>query len=298
MDLRTSGRKSHPPPRKTDPQFMRICQDTPQRAPKARSHLDIFPARLRRQDTVDVYARTNGVPSLLSRDWCWMRLAALSISFDPWRIDLKSIRCLIRAMVESVDAWVSTPVRSCREGLPPSSDHIPRSTSALSVGCAVSSSSGPDISRDFNEITAMANPSSNADWDTSQLPTEPGTFGSNVQQMQMQMPPQPQSLIMPQWPSMLSSQAHSSYQSLCPQPVQPIQPMSIAPLQTRISAGPTRSTSTPRKTLTDVDRKGMCQYAEDHPNSKQTEIGGGYPSTDDQATLLTRTTAMFGVDRR
>ena len=133
-------------------------------------------------------------------------------------------------------------------------------------------------------------------WSTPQLPMEPGTFGSNVQQRQM--PPQLQPLIMPQWPSMLSSQAHSSYQPLFPQPVQPIQPMSIAPLQTPISTGPTRSTSTPRKTLTDVDRKRMCQYAEDHPNSKQTEIGGAYPSTDDQATLLTCATAIFGVERR
>ncbi|KAK3612812.1 hypothetical protein LTR22_028449, partial [Elasticomyces elasticus] len=34
-----------------------------------------------------------------------------------------------------------------------------------------------------------------------------------------------------------------------------------------------RPTPTPRKTLTDLDRKRMCQYAEEHPNAKQTEIG-------------------------
>jgi hypothetical protein len=37
----------------------------------------------------------------------------------------------------------------------------------------------------------------------------------------------------------------------------------------------------PRKTLTDDDRKRMCQYAEDHPHAKQTDIG-----------------ARFGVERR
>ena len=105
-----------------------------------------------------------------------------------------------------------------------------------------------------------------------QLPMEPGAFSSGIQQRPMH--PQLQPLIMPQWPSMLSSGSHSNYQPVFPQPVQPIQPMSIRPLQTPMSATSTRSTSTPRKTLTDADRKRMCQYAEDHPNSKQTEIGG------------------------
>ncbi|KXL49797.1 hypothetical protein M433DRAFT_74713 [Acidomyces richmondensis BFW] len=51
-------------------------------------------------------------------------------------------------------------------------------------------------------------------------------------------------------------------------------------VQTPISAVSSRSGSTPRKTLTDQDRRRMCQYAEEHPNSKQTEIG-----------------AIFGVER-
>ena len=33
-------------------------------------------------------------------------------------------------------------------------------------------------------------------------------------------------------------------------------------------------TSTPRKTLTDSDRRRMCQYHEENPSVKQTEIGG------------------------
>lgn len=108
-----------------------------------------------------------------------------------------------------------------------------------------------------------------------QLPMEPSAFSGSIQQRPMHQQLQP--LVMPQWPSMLNSQAHSTYQPMFPQPVQPIQPMSIGALQTPLSATSTRSTaSTPRKTLTDLDRKRMCQYAEEHPNSKQTEIGGQY----------------------
>ena len=106
-----------------------------------------------------------------------------------------------------------------------------------------------------------------------QMAMEPNAFGSSMQQRPMHTQLQP--LIMPQWPSMLSSQSHSSFQPIL-QPVQPIQPTSIAPLQTPISATSSRSATTPRRTLTDSDRKRMCQYAEDHPNSKQTEIGGVY----------------------
>ncbi|KAF2773102.1 hypothetical protein EJ03DRAFT_265857 [Teratosphaeria nubilosa] len=56
--------------------------------------------------------------------------------------------------------------------------------------------------------------------------------------------------------------------------------MSAGPVQTPVSTLSSRSTSAPRKTLTDQDRRRMCQYAEEHPHSKQTEIG-----------------AIFGVER-
>lgn len=104
-----------------------------------------------------------------------------------------------------------------------------------------------------------------------QMPMEP-TFSSSVQPRPL--PPQLQPLIMPQWPSMLNNASHSTFQPMYPQPVQPIQPVTIGALQTPVSAVSMRSTPTPRKTLTDLDRKRMCQYAEDHPNAKQTEIGG------------------------
>lgn len=105
-----------------------------------------------------------------------------------------------------------------------------------------------------------------------QLPMEPSAFASGVQQRSMHHHLQP--LVMPQWPSMLSSQAHAPYQSMYQQPMQTMHPVSTGPLMTPLSATSTKSTSTPRKTLTDLDRKRMCQYAEEHPNSKQTEIGG------------------------
>ncbi|TKA68584.1 hypothetical protein B0A55_08379 [Friedmanniomyces simplex] len=110
-----------------------------------------------------------------------------------------------------------------------------------------------------------------------QMPMEP-TFSSTVQARPL--PPQLQPLIMPQWPSMLNNQSHSTFQPMFPQPVQPIQPVTLGALQTPVSAVSMRPTPTPRKTLTDLDRKRMCQYAEDHPNAKQTEIG-----------------AIFGVER-
>ncbi|KAK3302134.1 uncharacterized protein B0T15DRAFT_293653 [Chaetomium strumarium] len=37
-----------------------------------------------------------------------------------------------------------------------------------------------------------------------------------------------------------------------------------------------QTTSQPRKTLTDEDRRAMCQYAEDHPTAKQTDIGARF----------------------
>lgn len=110
-----------------------------------------------------------------------------------------------------------------------------------------------------------------------QMAMEPSAFSNNVQQRPMHQHLQPLVMPqMPQWPSMLGTQAHSTYQPMYAQPVQstqPTQPLSAGPLHTPVSATSTRSASTPRKTLTDLDRKRMCLYAEEHPNSKQTEIG-------------------------
>lgn len=123
-------------------------------------------------------------------------------------------------------------------------------------------------------------------------PTETSTFPSTMHQRQL--PQQLQPLIMPQWPSMLNSQSSTTLPGLYASPAQPVP---ISTIATPSSATSNRSSSTPRKTLTDSDRKRMCQYAEEHPHSKQTEIGGtlginaiGY------SCLLTA--AIFGVERR
>lgn len=107
------------------------------------------------------------------------------------------------------------------------------------------------------------------DFGTPNVAIDPGTF---VQQPSIA--PRLQPLGMPQWPSMLSSQSHATFPPMCPPPVQPFQPVSMVTLQTPVSTTPIKSASTPRKMLTDLDRERMCQYAEDHPNSKQTDIGG------------------------
>ncbi|PGH32465.1 hypothetical protein GX50_04765 [[Emmonsia] crescens] len=78
-----------------------------------------------------------------------------------------------------------------------------------------------------------------------------------------------------QWPSMLTTQS-----TFPPVPLPPM-PMSSMPTLHPIHTAPVTSTApTPRRTLTDNDRRRMCMYHEENPHVKQTEIG-----------------AMFGVER-
>jgi hypothetical protein len=119
-------------------------------------------------------------------------------------------------------------------------------------------------------------PSSYPPWNA--LPMEP-LFQTSAMPpaMSSSMPPpqqlhqrptyhQLQPLITPQaqppWPSMLASQ--SSYAS----------PLQGHPLGVPLAVPQRHGASTPRKTLTDADRRRMCLYAEEHPTVKQTEIGG------------------------
>ncbi|KAK1751670.1 hypothetical protein QBC47DRAFT_73566 [Echria macrotheca] len=82
-------------------------------------------------------------------------------------------------------------------------------------------------------------------------------------------------LMMPHatWPSMLTNPnnygQHSAPMTI-PPVTAPLKPSKLPAIQTQ-----------PRKTLTDEDRRAMCQYAEEHPGVKQTDIG-----------------ARFGVERR
>lgn len=108
------------------------------------------------------------------------------------------------------------------------------------------------------------------------MPMEP-MYGNGMHPPHPSHPPprsthqQLQPLIMPQWPSMLTSQ--STYQpSIFPSAPVPITPASATPVSA--TSTHSRTSSTPRKTLTDQDRRRMCQYHEDNPTVKQTEIGG------------------------
>lgn len=88
-----------------------------------------------------------------------------------------------------------------------------------------------------------------------------------------------QPLIMPQWPSMLTSQSSYGTPLFAAAPISSTSsnttPVAAQPATTTpISATSTRSSSTPRKTLTDADRRKMCLYHEENPTVKQTEIGG------------------------
>lgn len=80
-------------------------------------------------------------------------------------------------------------------------------------------------------------------------------------------------LIMPQWPSQITNPSEGTPPVIrLPRPLAP-----VSAIITPHSAPPAPSApapSTARKTLTDQDRRKMCQYHEDHPTVKQTEIGG------------------------
>lgn len=115
-------------------------------------------------------------------------------------------------------------------------------------------------------------------------PPPPPHSMSQAQATLPQLPPQLPMLVMPShatWPSMLTNpNSYSSHSA----PAMSIPPMQVTPrvqatLKTKLPALHTQPV--PRKTLTDDDRKRMCQYAEDHPHAKQTDIG-----------------ARFGVERR
>ncbi|KAF3491649.1 uncharacterized protein GIQ15_01166 [Arthroderma uncinatum] len=78
-----------------------------------------------------------------------------------------------------------------------------------------------------------------------------------------------------QWPSMLSTQPGFAPMPVAPMPMTPIAP----PLQ-HVQTPQISTPPTPRRTLTDAERRRMCLYHQENPHVKQTEIG-----------------AMFGVER-
>jgi hypothetical protein len=103
-------------------------------------------------------------------------------------------------------------------------------------------------------------------------------------------------LIMPShptWPSMLTNPA--SY-SAPPVAIPPASAPVVKGNGTKLPA--IHATPSPRKTLTDSDRRRMCQYHEENPSVKQTEIGGEKIRPDILCPVVNSYAAMFGVERR
>jgi hypothetical protein len=114
----------------------------------------------------------------------------------------------------------------------------------------------------------------------------PQAISSQPQQQQQQQQSHPQTslpmLIMPNhptWPSMLTNPASYSAPPVTMRSTPTLPTLPTLPAKPQ--RVPSQTTSTPRRTLTDEDRRRMCQYHEDNPGMKQSDIG-----------------ALFGVERR
>lgn len=86
---------------------------------------------------------------------------------------------------------------------------------------------------------------------------------------------QPLIMPQPQWPSMLTNSSTSAPPTTSHYPpLAPVTSISGARSVPPVIHPPAPTTQ--RRTLTDQDRRRMCQYHEDNPTVKQTEIGGQY----------------------
>lgn len=115
-------------------------------------------------------------------------------------------------------------------------------------------------------------------WDSPPTQMNP-VFENSVHQPRPSHP-YLQPLITTQWPSVLATQSPytpASQNSSATSAVQQQAPAS-APPQLASSHPPSTNSTTPRRTLTDADRRRMCQYHQEHPKKKQTEIGGKFCS--------------------
>lgn len=81
-------------------------------------------------------------------------------------------------------------------------------------------------------------------------------------------------VTMPTWPSMLGSQASPAapayYPTITPQ--SHLGTVSPTPLMTPTSASPSRSGTIPRRTLSDDERRKICEHHDQNPSAKQSEI--------------------------
>ena len=101
-------------------------------------------------------------------------------------------------------------------------------------------------------------------------------YSSSFSPMPSYASTQPQQQVM--WPSMLTNPSENETPPplpapvTLPRPLAPITKINTAPPKPAPAPPPTVSTS--RRTLTDQDRRKMCQFHEDNPSVKQSQIGG------------------------
>jgi hypothetical protein len=115
----------------------------------------------------------------------------------------------------------------------------------------------------------------------------------------MSIPPPYASMPLPMpshsWPSMLTTQSPFHENGLPPAPVPTsVSPSAPTPIRKSSTGG-----STPRRTLTDEDRRNMCLYHEENKTAKQTDIGGKIvPREFIWICINPCALALFGVERR
>lgn len=103
------------------------------------------------------------------------------------------------------------------------------------------------------------------------LSAVPSAVGSSPEQRQTYSGSN--SLVMAPWPSQINSHTLSTYQPQITQ-VQRSQHMTLSGPYLSFCGPLLQPVPTPRRSMSDADRRDMCLYADTHPNSKQREIGG------------------------
>ena len=120
---------------------------------------------------------------------------------------------------------------------------------------------------------------------TSQQPHDFGSYGfvessgfvPSESQFRLQpapVPIAPNYLGIPQWGQAMMPPTTSNPQFMAAPATAPPSISSVPSLPAAVTTHTTQSTSSPRRTLTDADRRRMCLFHEENPNVKQTEIGG------------------------
>lgn len=118
------------------------------------------------------------------------------------------------------------------------------------------------------------------DFGTYGFVESPGFVPQEHSQFRLQQPPvpiAPNYLGLPHWGQTMIPPSASHAQYMSTPAIAALPAPGSAAMSTTASGHSTQSTSSPRRTLTDADRRRMCIFHEENPNVKQTEIGGMEP---------------------